>query len=60
MIGVDEDGIEAASVSMGILLGASGKPDYKKVNLVFDRPFFYTIEDTESGTIYFMGAVAYL
>lgn len=52
---VDEAGTEAAAVTGGAVGITSAQPP-----LVFrvDRPFAFTVSDTETGTILFLGAVA--
>lgn len=54
-IQVDEVGTEAAAVT-SVEVGLTSMPQYD-FNLEFDRPFFYAIHDSETGTILFMGAV---
>jgi len=54
-IRVDEEGSEAAGVTGAVMLGsASAEP----VELRLDRPFIFTIVDTESDALLFMGLVA--
>ena len=54
-IQVDESGTEAAAVT-SVEVGTTSMPAYD-FELNFDRPFFYAIEDSETGAIVFMGAV---
>ncbi len=54
-IEVDETGTEAAAVT-SVEVGTTSMPAYD-FELNFDRPFFYAIEDSETGAIVFMGAV---
>lgn len=54
-INVDEQGTEAAGVTGGFM-ATSAMPD--QLTFRVDRPFAFTISDTETGTILFLGAVA--
>lgn len=54
-IQVDEAGTEAAAVT-SVEVGTTSMPVYD-FELNFDRPFFYAIQDTETGAIIFMGSV---
>jgi serpin B len=54
-IQVDEAGTEAAAVT-SVEVGVTSMPAYD-FELNFDRPFFYAIEDNETGAIVFMGSV---
>ena len=55
-IKVDEAGTEAAaSTSVGI--GVTSAPMDPPFQMVCDRPFFYAIQDNETGAILFMGTV---
>lgn len=54
-IQVDEAGTEAAAVT-SVEIGTTSMPVYD-FELNFDRPFFYAIQDRETGAIVFMGAV---
>lgn len=54
-IEVDEVGTEAAAVT-SVEVGVTSMPAYD-FELNFDRPFFYAIQDSESGAIIFIGAV---
>lgn len=57
-ISVDENGTEAAAVTMGGMAGAGAKPP-EPVEFKADRPFTYFITDDETGQIFFMGEYAY-
>lgn len=52
---VDEAGTEAAAVTGGAVGTTSLQP---QLAFVVDRPFAFTISDTETGTILFLGEVA--
>ncbi|WP_303866285.1 serpin family protein [Acetobacterium wieringae] len=52
-IQVDEAGTEAAAVT-SVEVGTTSMPVYD-FELNFDRPFFYAIQDRETGAIIFMG-----
>jgi serpin B len=52
---VDEAGTEAAAVTGGGMEVTSAQPP---LTFRVDRPFAFTISDTETGTILFLGAVA--
>lgn len=53
---VDEAGTEAAAVtSVGVEVTSVPEYDF---NLAFDRPFFFVIQDSETGAIIFMGSVS--
>lgn len=54
-IQVDEAGTEAAAVT-SVEVGTTSMPAYD-FELNFDRPFFYVIQDSETGAIAFMGSV---
>lgn len=54
-IQVDEAGTEAAAVT-SVEIGTTSMPAYD-FELNFDRPFFYAIQDSETGAIIFMGSV---
>lgn len=54
VIEVNEEGTEAAAAtSVGIIATSASIP----FDMVINRPFFYTIQDSETGTILFMGIV---
>ncbi len=57
VVDVNEEGTEAAavtSVQVGITSVQQPRPPFK---MVVDRPFFFAIRDTRTGTVLFMGAV---
>lgn len=54
-IQVDEEGTEAAAATGGSMGITSAEPELR---FLVDRPFAFTISDTETGTILFLGAVA--
>jgi serine protease inhibitor len=51
-IRVDEAGTEAAAVTGEVLTGSAEPP-----SLRVDRPFAFTVSDSETGTILFLGTV---
>jgi serpin B len=51
IVKVNEEGTVAAAVS-GVAMPASMPPSF-----VVNRPFFFTIQDSETGAILFMGAI---
>ncbi|MFU8841876.1 MAG: serpin family protein [Nitriliruptoraceae bacterium] len=51
-IRVDEEGTEAAAVTGGEMAASDGPPP-----LLVDRPFAFTVSDSETGTILFLGTV---
>jgi len=58
-IGVDEKGVEASAVTVGMEESVGGKePEYK--NIAIDRPFFFTIEDNLCGKVMFIGQIQYI
>jgi serine protease inhibitor len=54
-IRVDEEGTEAAAVTGGGMRATS--IDVEALTFIVDRPFAFTISDTETGTILFLGSV---
>jgi serine protease inhibitor len=54
-VGVDEEGTEAAAVTVIQVVPASIQLDQPEI--VVDRPFFFAVRDTATGSILFMGAV---
>jgi serine protease inhibitor len=56
-IRVDEEGTEAAAVTGGGMSVTSAPAD-PPIQFRVDRPFAFTISDTETGAILFLGAVA--
>jgi len=51
-IRVDEEGTEAAAVTGGVMDESAGPPP-----LLVDRPFAFTVSDSETGTILFLGTM---
>lgn len=56
VIGVDEEGTEAAALTTVRLCG-SAKPPEKIIELYADRPFIYFIEHSRTGAVMFAGVV---
>ena len=56
LIGVDEEGTQAASTTRVTLAGSLAEPQY--VEITFDQPFTYFIRDNDNGEILFMGRFA--
>jgi serpin B len=55
-IAVDEDGTEAAAATVVGMMDMTSAPAPKKpIEMTIDRPFFYTIEDSSTHNIIFMG-----
>lgn len=57
LVEVDEEGTEAAavtSVQVGITSAQQPRPPFQ---MVVDRPFFFAIRDTRTGTVLFLGVV---
>lgn len=55
---IDEQGLEAAAVTSIVVVTLSGLVEPpESMTLVFDRPFYFLIEDLESGAVLFIGAV---
>ena len=60
-ISVDEDGTEAAAVTLMALVTSPGPmPNPQEVTMVFDRPFLFAITEKSTGAILFMGKVTNL
>lgn len=51
-IRVDEDGTEAAAVTGAVMGEAAGPPPFQ-----VDRPFAFTVSDSETGAVLFLGSV---
>lgn len=51
-IRVDEQGTEAAAVTGGVMAESAGPPPFR-----VDRPFAFTVSDSETGTVLFLGSV---
>jgi len=56
-ISVDEEGTEAAAVTVETMCGSSQPPEYKNVDFVVDRPFVFAIRDCKTGAIIFIGKI---
>ena len=54
-IEVSEKGTKAAAVTAAVMLTSLGPTDYRDVNFIADHPFVYTISDSLSGTLLFVG-----
>jgi serine protease inhibitor len=55
---VNEEGTEAAAVTGVIMIKmALRKKTLKTFEMIMDRPFFFVISDTQTGTILFMGSI---
>lgn len=54
-IEVSEKGTKAAAVTAAVMLTSLGPTDYRDVNFIADHPFVYTISDSQSGTLLFVG-----
>ncbi|MBL4637345.1 MAG: serpin family protein [Kofleriaceae bacterium] len=55
---VDESGTEAAAATAVVMATRGGRPPPEKIaNFHVDRPFLFTISDTSSGAILFLGRV---
>ena len=57
-LNIDEQGLEAAAVTSISIAPTSGRlEEPEEMTLVFDRPFYFLIEDVESGAVLFIGAI---
>lgn len=56
-IEVDEQGTKAAAVTAVVANGAECIQEPVFIDFIADRPFFFVIEDTETGVILFMGQI---
>ncbi len=56
-VAVDEQGTEAAAATAVIVGATSAMPEEDPLEMVFDHPFMFIIQDRESGLILFMGNV---
>jgi serine protease inhibitor len=57
VVEVNEQGTEAAAVtSVGVSV-TSAFPQPERFSLIADRPFFYAIQDSETGSVLFMGTL---
>ncbi|MNI98585.1 Serpin (serine protease inhibitor) [compost metagenome] len=54
---VNEQGTEAAGATKVELRVGSAEPTKEPFRFTADRPFFFTIEDQETGLILFMGTL---
>jgi len=57
-IDVNEEGTEAAAVTSVEMRATSAAPPPKKFRMVVDRPFFFAIQDNQSGLLLFLGSIA--
>ena len=55
MVGVDENGVEAAAATVLITAGSAAPTDIKEMNV--NRPFFFGIYDRPTSTWLFLGHV---
>lgn len=58
-INVDENGTEAAAVTMGGMTGAGSAMPPEPIEFKANKPFTYFITDDETGQIFFMGEYAF-
>lgn len=56
-IEVTEEGTEAAAVTVGMMRATAILRPLKPFEMIVDRPFFFVIEDGQTRSILFMGAV---
>ena len=54
---VDEEGTEAAAVTIGGMVEATPPPSTGPVEFFLNRPFVFMINETSTGTVLFMGKV---
>jgi serpin B len=54
---VNEEGTEAAAVTVGIVRATAILRPQKPFEMIVDRPFFFVIEDSQTQSILFMGVV---
>jgi serpin B len=54
---VNEEGTEAAAVTVGIMQATAVLRPQKPFEMIVDRPFFFVIEDAQTQSILFMGVV---
>jgi Serine protease inhibitor len=59
-VSVDEEGTEAAAVTLILMEATSARPAPEKVTMVLDRPFVFAITEQSTGAILFMGKVTKL
>ncbi len=56
-IEVNEEGTEAAAVTVGIMRATAVLRPQKPFEMIVDRPFFFVIEDSQTQSILFLGVV---
>lgn len=54
---VDEEGTEAAAVTIGIMEPTADLPTHEPVNFIVDRPYLMVIREKQYGTILFTAAI---
>ncbi|MBO5267532.1 MAG: hypothetical protein J6B13_02065 [Muribaculaceae bacterium] len=54
---VDENGAKAAAVTVSTVTSTGEEPEYKEIDMVVDRPFFYIIRNHRTGALVMMGNV---
>ena len=54
---VDEEGTEAAAVTIGGMVDSAAPPSTGPVEFFLNRPFVFMINETSTGTVLFMGKV---
>ena len=54
---VNEEGTEAAAVTVGIMRSTAVLRPQKPFEMIVDRPFFFVIEDSQTRSVLFMGMV---
>jgi serpin B len=54
---VNEEGTEAAAVTAVKMLATAMPQRQDRFSMVVDRPFFCAIQDSETGTVLFMGGI---
>lgn len=58
---VKEEGVKLAAVTVGGWFGSPGEtPEYEKVTMRVDRPFYYVIRDYQTGIVLMIGRVCNL
>jgi serine protease inhibitor len=55
---VNEEGTEAAAVTVGIMRATAVFRPQKPFEMIVDRPFFFVIEDNQTKSVLFMGVVS--
>jgi serine protease inhibitor len=56
-VDVNEEGTEAAAVTTVVMKSLAVMEPVKSFEMIVDRPFFFVIEDNQTGSILFMGVV---